>query len=220
MDHKLTEQLGQWLNSPDNERDYSVGALMLLKLSGNQIMYMNNIRCLDSRREFITRQLQKYFNFRIQKLTHEQVVAMDEQVEVIAKAYSLMDAPAVATSADKNVAETPDTAEPKQLGKRPDHEDLPDEIKAKFIENLELLRRMRELHLRLRTLSLENATCPDSERYPFLKELIELDKKLHKNWEEYDHYVAPSPQANANAKPKAVKKTTAKKAAKTTAKKK
>ncbi|MCH5220652.1 MAG: hypothetical protein J1F20_08800 [Muribaculaceae bacterium] len=220
MDHKLTEQLGQWLNSPDNERDYSVGALMLLKLSGNQIMYMNNIRCLDSRREFITRQLQKYFNFRIQKLTHEQVVAMDEQVEVIAKAYSLMDAPAVATSTDNKVTETSDTAEPKQLGKRPDHEDLPDEIKAKFIENLELLRRMRELHLRLRTLSLENATCPDSERYPFLKELIELDKKLHKNWEEYDHYVAPSPQANANATPKAAKKTTAKKAAKTTAKKK
>ena len=83
---------------------------------------------------------------------------MDEQVEVIAKAYSLMDTPAVAISTDNNVAEKPDTAEPKQLGKRPDHEDLPDEIKAKFIENLELLRRMRELHLRLRTLSLENAT--------------------------------------------------------------
>ena len=217
MDHKLTEQLGQWLNSPDDERDYRIGALMLLKLSGNQIMYMNNIRCLNSRREFITRQLQKYFNFRIQKLTHEQVVAMDEQVEVIAKAYSLMDAPAVATLTDNNVAETPDTAEPKQLGKRSDHEDLPDEIKAKFIENLELLRRMRELHLRLRTLSLENATCPDSERYPFLKELIELDKKLHKNWEEYDHYVAPSPQATPS---NAAKKTTDKKATKTTAKKK
>lgn len=172
---------------------------------------MNNIRCLDSRREFITRQLQKYFNFRIQKLTHEQVVAMDEQVEVIAKAYSLMGAPAVATWTDNNVAETPDTAEPKQLGKRPDHEGLSDEIKAKFIENLELLRRMRELHLRLRTLSLENATCPDSERYPFLKELIELDKKLHKNWAEYDHYVAPSPRAEAPAKPQAAKKTTTRK---------
>ena len=52
---------------------------------------------------------------------------------------------------------------------------------------------MRELHLRLRSLSLDNATCPDSERYPFLKELISLDKKLHANWEAYDHYVAPGP---------------------------
>lgn len=54
---------------------------------------------------------------------------------------------------------------------------------------------MRELHLRLRSLSLDNATCPDSERYPFLKELITLDKKLHSNWEEYDHYVASGPEA-------------------------
>ena len=66
---------------------------------------------------------------------------------------------------------------------------MPDEIKAKYVENLSLLQRMRELHLRLRSLSLENATCPDSERYPFLKELISLDKKLHTNWEAYDRYV-------------------------------
>ncbi len=42
--------------------------------------------------------------------------------------------------------------------------------------------RMRELHLKLRTLSLDNAPCHDSERYPFLKELITHDKKLHSNW--------------------------------------
>ena len=54
---------------------------------------------------------------------------------------------------------------------------------------------MREVHLRLRSLSLENATCPDSERYPFLKELISLDKKLHANWEASDRYVAPGPEA-------------------------
>ena len=47
---------------------------------------------------------------------------------------------------------------------------------------------MRELHLKLRSLSLDNTPCPDSERYPFLKELISLDKKLHSNWEIYDHY--------------------------------
>lgn len=82
-----------------------------------------------------------------------------------------------------------------QKGKRLDHDSLPDDIKAKYVENLSLLQRMRELHLRLRSLSLENATCPDSERYPFLKELISLDKKLHANWEAYDHYVAPGPDA-------------------------
>ncbi len=83
-----------------------------------------------------------------------------------------------------------------QKGKREDHDLLPDEIKAKYVENLSLLQRMRELHLQLRSLSLENSSCPDSERYPFLKELIALDKKLHSNWEAYDHYVTePAPKA-------------------------
>ena len=62
---------------------------------------------------------------------------------------------------------------------------------------------MRELHLRLRSLSLDNVTCPDSERYPFLKELIALDKKLHANWEAYDHYVAPDPKATPTRSAKA-----------------
>lgn len=77
----------------------------------------------------------------------------------------------------------------RRLGKREDHDSLPDEVKAKYVENLSILQRMRELHLRLRSLSLDSATCPDSERYPFLKELISLDKKLHANWEAYDTYV-------------------------------
>ena len=35
------EQIKQWLETPEAERDYAVGALYLLKLSGNQIMYRN-----------------------------------------------------------------------------------------------------------------------------------------------------------------------------------
>ena len=49
---------------------------------------------------------------------------------------------------------------------------------------------MREVHLRLRSLSLVDHPCPDSERYPFLKELIELDKKYRGNWKAYDEYEA------------------------------
>lgn len=40
MDHKFTEQIRQWLETHEDERDYAVGALYLLKLSGNQIMYI------------------------------------------------------------------------------------------------------------------------------------------------------------------------------------
>lgn len=189
MDHKFTEQIRQWLETPEDERDYSVGALYLLKLSGNQIMYRNIISQIDRRHDVVDYQLQKYYNFRVQALTHAQVEEMAAQVETIVAEHIPL-----AANADQNPAK----------GRRVDHDSLPDEIKAKYVENLSLLQRMRELHLRLRSLSLDNSPCPDSERFPFLKELISLDKKLHSNWEEYDHYVAPSPDAvpsrSANAK--------------------
>ena len=173
MDHKFTEQIKQWLETPEAERDYAVGALYLLKLSGNQIMYHNIISQIDRRHDFVDYQLQKYYNFRVADLTRAQVVEMEQQVEAIVAEHIPL-----AAKADE---------QPK--GTRADHDALPDDIKAKYVENLSILQRMRELHLRLRSLSLDSATCPDSERYPFLKELISLDKKLHANWEAYDTYV-------------------------------
>ena len=173
MDNKFTELIKQWLETPSNQRDYSVGALYLLKLSGNQIMYRNIVAQLDRRHDFVDYQIQKYYNFRVQALTHAQVEEMQQKVDVIVAEHI-----SLAANADEH-----------KTGKRIDHDSLPDEIKAKYVENLSILQRMRELHLKLRSLSLDTAPCPDSERYPFLKELIELDKKMHSNWEEYDHFV-------------------------------
>ena len=183
MDNKFTELIKQWLETPSNQRDYSVGALYLLKLSGNQIMYRNIVAQLDRRHEFVDYQIQKYYNFRVQALTHAQVEEMQQKVDVIVAEHI-----SLAANADEH-----------KTGKRIDHDSLPDEIKAKYVENLSILQRMRELHLKLRSLSLDTAPCPDSERYPFLKELIDLDKKMHANWEEYDHFVATAPSAKAAA---------------------
>ncbi len=187
MDHKFTQQIKEWLEQHPDERDYAAGALILLKLSGNQIMFRNLIANPSAKADFIEYQIQKYYNFRVQALTHAQVEEMAEQVKTIANEHHLTD----------DASTVPE--DERRLGKREDHDSLPDEIKAKYVENLSLLQRMRELHLRLRSLSLGNATCPDSERYPFLKELIALDKKLHANWEAYDHYVASAPKATPKA---------------------
>ena len=183
MDNKFTELIKQWLETPSNQRNYSVGALYLLKLSGNQIMYRNIVAQLDRRHDFVDYQIQKYYNFRVQALTHAQVEEMQQKVDVIVAEHI-----SLAANADEH-----------KTGKRDDHDSLPDEIKAKYVENLSILQRMRELHLKLRSLSLDTAPCPDSERYPFLKELIDLDKKMHANWEEYDHFVATAPSAKAAA---------------------
>lgn len=182
-DIKFTELIQQWLETPTDERDYAIGALYLLKLSGNQIMYRNLMANPKKKAEFIEYQIRKYYNFRVQALTHAQVEEMQKQVDVIAQEHF---------SLEEN-----NPAKEFKKGKRDDHDSLPDDIQALYVENLSIVQRMREVHLKLRSLSTENSTCPDSERYPFLKELIELDKRLHSNWEQYDHYISEQVQGTS-----------------------
>ena len=176
MKNEFTERVQKWLNTPESERDYNEGAMLLLKLTGNQIMYRNlTMRRTRQSEEFIVYQLKRRLKFRLAQLTHEQVEQMQRQVDGIVQKRHLEKKESAPTSEFK-------------AGKRADHDELPDEIQALYVENLSIVQKMRELHLKLRSLSLDNAPCPDSERYPFLKELISLDKKLHSNWEAYDHY--------------------------------
>lgn len=179
MDNKFTDTLQAWLNTPEKEKDYHEGARLLLQLSGNKIMYRNISVNPKGKAEFITGKLQQYLKFRLQQLTHKEVVEMQKQVDVIVK---------------ETVKPEEEFADFK-AGKRADHDNLPKDIQTLYAENLDIVHRMREVHLQLRKLSTENATCPDSERYPFLKELITLDKKLHENWDKYDHFVVEKPKA-------------------------
>lgn len=173
MDTEFTQDLKDWLD--DENKDYALGAIYLLKLTGNRIMYANLSANPRKYASFIEEKIRKFYEFRLASLTHEQVLKMERKVERIVNTHISLSA-----EADKH-----------SRGKRADHDSLPDEIKALYLENLDLLRKMRELHLQLRTLTQKGSTCPDSDRYPFLKELISLDKKLRGNWKKYDQYTAP-----------------------------
>ena len=176
MDKNFTEQLQAWLALPREERDWDTGALMLLQLSGNKIMYHNISVNPIGKAEFIEGKLQQYLDFRLAELTHEQVKEMQHSVDEIVQSHTEF-------KSEDNEAKS------FKAGKRADHDSLPDEIKALYVENLDLVHRMRELHLKLRTMSTSDSACADSDRYPFLKEFIKLDKKLHDNWNVYDHFV-------------------------------
>lgn len=225
MDNKLTEKIQSWLDTPEDNRDYDLGALYLLQLSNNQIMYRNISRNAKKHAQFIEHQINKYMKFRVATLTHEQVAEMQKKVDMIISLRHLdkeetgSKEPAktiVPTNTEVSSLQNNPTSmngvgfdeacggadnihqDNKQFkaGKRLDHDSLPVEIQALYIENGNIIHKMRELHLQLRELSKENATCPDSERYPFLKELIALDKTYHKNWQIYDSW---TPQAANSA---------------------
>lgn len=196
MDKEFTDKLQAWLSQPREDRDWDEGALMLLQLTGNKIMYRNLSVNPEGKANFIEGKLQQYLEFRLAELTHEQVKEMQHAVEEIVKEHTEF-------KSDDNEAKN------FKAGKRADHDTLPEEIQALYVENLDLVHRMRELHLKLRTMSTTDSTCADSDRYPFLKEFIKLDKKLHDNWNVYDHFVTKAETAEsaeeAEVKPKAKK---------------
>lgn len=196
MDKEFTNKLQTWLSLPREDRDWDEGALMLLQLTGNKIMYRNLSVNPEGKANFIEGKLQQYLEFRLAELTHEQVKEMRHAVEEIVKEHTEF-------KSDDNEAKN------FKAGKRADHDTLPEEIQALYVENLDLVHRMRELHLKLRTMSTTDSICADSDRYPFLKEFIKLDKKLHDNWNVYDHFVTKAETAEsaeeAEAKPKAKK---------------
>lgn len=196
MDKTFTDKLQAWLNQSREDRDWDEGALMLLQLTGNKIMYCNLSVNPEGKANFIEGKLQQYLEFRLAELTHEQVKEMQHAVEEIVKEHTEF-------KSDDNEAKN------FKAGKRADHDTLPEEIQALYVENLDIVHRMRELHLKLRTMSTTDSACADSDRYPFLKEFIKLDKKLHDNWNVYDHFVTKAETAEsaeeAEAKPKTKK---------------
>lgn len=175
--NKLTTQLQQWLEKPTEERDWNEGAILLLQLTNNPIMYRNISLNPKGKAEFIEGKLRQFLKLRLDAEAHDEVIAMQEQVDAI-----------VASKTEFSNKDT-NPATDFKAGKRGDHDSLPDDIKALYTENLDIVRRMRELHLRLRLLSDSTKLVPASERKPLLGEFIKLDKKLHDNWNAYDHYV-------------------------------
>ena len=165
-----------YLDAKPEERNLEEGALMVLQLTNNRIMYQNFMRRPKQYASRIEYELRKKYQFYLQQVTHEEVKEMSAQVEHIVEEHHI-------TSENEEF----------KKGKRVDHDALPVEIQALYAENLSIMQQMRRLHTQLQLLSVENSTCPDSERYPFLKELIALDKRYHANWEQYDHFKVGAP---------------------------
>lgn len=177
----MLEKVKNWLDQPENERNYFDGAMMMLQITGNKIQYANVIRNLDAKKGVVDYELERYVKNKVKAVESAQVQAMRDKVSIIAHNRNL--------DGSKYAHEN-------HRGKRADHDSLPDEVKALYTENLGLLQSMREDHLQLRRLVLdESVTCLDAEQYPFLKDIIEKDERLHKNWKEYDEYTGDNGSA-------------------------
>ena len=171
----LTPKIKEWLDTPPDERDYSAGALLVGQVSRNRILFQNLSRNPKGQAKAIEYHLQKIYNQRMVDTTHEQVAEMMTECDRISKAYGLQ----YEESKESDF----------QKGKRADHDELPPEIQRLWLENQDIRQRMRDCHTHLRLINPTNSTCPDSDRYPWAKQLIAYDKQYRDNWNKYDHYV-------------------------------
>lgn len=181
---ELTPKIKEWLDTEPSQRSLQEGAGLLLRVTRNRIMYTNITRNLKRHAASIEYHLKKIYNQRLADITREQVREMMPRVEAIARARGL-DRP-----------EGPSSRTELQRGKRADHDELPEQIRQLYVDNADIMRKMHECHVHLRMISPENSTCPDSDRYPWAKEIIALDTLYRENWNRYDHYVKGEPVAD------------------------
>ena len=167
---KKLKELKRITTAPEKEIDLQKGATLLLQFNRNRILYDN-----------ITRR--KLFS----KLKYE----ADKTVKLFSarlgiNADSFEDDPAAEMEAQEKLFMAPPPVEEREktLGIRADHDTLPDQIRQLYTQNSELYLRMRKLHEALKTMDGAKA-C---DRYPYVKEFLELDNIDIKNWEKYDTY--------------------------------
>lgn len=194
---ELTPKIKEWLDTPADQRDIAAGAELLLRINRNRILYNNTLRNPAKYAEILEYQMKRLLKQRLIDTTHEEVAQMMTKVDAIAEQHGF----------------TRSTRSEFQRGKRADHDMLPPEVQQLYVDNADIMRRMRDAHTRLRMINSTNSTCPDSDRYPLAKDIIKLDLQYRDNWNLYDHYVKGTPLA---ATVRAVDaRTSAKNAAKT-----
>lgn len=166
---ELTSKIKEWLDTPADNRDILAGAELLLRINRNQIFFRNVARNPSAKAARLEYELRKIYNDRLQDFNHEEVVSLMAQVEQINRSRGL----------DKQ----PDTSRSDfQRGKRADHEELPQDIQQLWVQNAEIMKKMRDCHTHLRLISTDNSSCPDSDRYPWAKEIVRLDTLLRDNY--------------------------------------
>jgi hypothetical protein len=173
----LTSKIKEILDTPDGQVNIAEAATVLLKINRNKILHQNIIRRNNVAK--LKYELKKIYDFRMKESAIAETAELEKQVAKVVK---------------KTFPEAEKIEASEKKGKRADHDRLPDEIKAMFLENLNIYPRMRKLHEQLKLLG--NAMPCD--RYPFLKELKALDEKLRANWDAYDAFVLP-PAENENS---------------------
>lgn len=199
MDHILTAKIYNFLQLENpTEQQIIEGATLLLKCNPNRErgIYNSAMRRPKSMLAWIRTDLKKYYDIRQRGLTMPEVEKFnDETLSIVGKTLS--------TVPDNVPIDNPEEGEAPLLpvlavrGRREDHEQLPDDIKAIWDRNAERWKKMSRLHFQLAQMieKPDYAPCDGNE---LCYQLRMMDTELRNDYQIYDTYEAKTATAVAD----------------------
>lgn len=171
------KKIHSYLSIDASSRDLEEGALLLLQMNRNRILYDNIVRRnMSDKLEY---ELRKMLDFRLVKLglSLDDVLSLDQVDPNDVKD----EFPALLSEAEL-IGDS--LSERFHLGQRSDHESLPASVQCLYDENITLYKRIKQAHENLRAL----AAAKDCDRLPFVREIIRVSERLEKGWQAYDEF--------------------------------
>ena len=182
LDNAFTQELQQWVNTPDTERDLAQGALLLYRLTGNAYAYQQALVRPAAYAATLDHELKKHLAIRLDGLMRQEVAQIER--EALPRIAKTLKEPSPLETTAPVVSTDTEKPEAQHAGRRKDHDKLPQEIQDLYTQNGELYHKMKLLFNQLKAMK-EAQPC---DRYELLKQLRAADDKYRANWAKYDEY--------------------------------
>lgn len=198
-DPKVTEGMVEWLRS-DHTDDESIrkGAELLLRVNRNKGLYERINRYPKGGLKKLEYEIKKHVNIRLHGYSFEDIQKLDKEVtpQVQVAVEAAEGKPDGYIPVIREAKDVGDTGCVIVTGKRPDHDQLPEDIQAIWLENAERWKKIKETFNLLLTL---NAPC---DRFEHLQLLKETWYKYREQMCRYDEFKADGTViSDGNGKP-------------------
>ncbi len=185
MDHILTEKIGAFLKiEKPTDQEIIEAATMLLQCDPNRERGIYNSARIRPQYmlPWVRADLKKYYGIRQRGLTTDQVPSFNDKV-VSQVRQTLSQRP---ETVDEE--KTPQVPVLGVLGRREDHDQLPEAIRKLWENNAERWKKIRQLHNQLLVMISKPGYQP-CDGNELCHTLREADTQLRKDYQEYDSYV-------------------------------
>lgn len=190
IDKLFRAKVEEWLSKKKHsEAELADGAMMVLQCNRNRAMYKTMMRKPSHYEEKMVYELKKHLAYLQNDMNLEDVKEQEKKIlPVIENVLNVelteeKPLPSPVLSSEETYEQTDAIV---ARGKRTDHDELPEAIRAIWDRNAERYKKMKQAHETCKTLT---AAC---DRYEFTSAIAELWADYKKDFDTYDHYVLAS----------------------------